>query len=310
MYVSFELVLIAVVASWATVCRAGDATGSGFPYFDNCRRSLSETRFDVRLTSEAVNPVNGSVFCWTVYVKPATACLSPQRRCCSTSFAKVKLYTSRSCCCGSNMHVGGSSSIMAHSLAATLPSCRPALQQELQCDASDSATDKLQCDSIRDASLAPFPSQGRMEPPCVCACGQPGKGEFATPSSRSQTQCLQTAPSLSLGFMTGRSTTMSAARPLHTTWLTASKSPPRPRLRSPPPLPPLLSSPPTMLPPPPSPEPPPPLLPFSPPPAPRPPPFPPVAPGAYWNILSALQGRDSAAAQELHRPPQEHDACA
>ncbi|KAJ9516496.1 hypothetical protein QJQ45_011158 [Haematococcus lacustris] len=97
MYVSFELVLIAVVASWATVCRAGDATGSGFPYFDNCRRSLSETRFDVRLTSEAVNPVNGSVFCWTVYVKPATACLSPQRRCCSTSFAKVKLYTNQLC---------------------------------------------------------------------------------------------------------------------------------------------------------------------------------------------------------------------
>ncbi|KAJ9516495.1 hypothetical protein QJQ45_011159 [Haematococcus lacustris] len=120
---NFGVVLIAIVASWATVCRAGDATGSGFPYFDNCRSSLSETRFDVRLTSEAVNPVNGSVFCWTVYVKPATACLSPQRRCCSTSFAKVKLYTSR-----------------------------PALQQELQCDASDSATDKLQCDSIRDAS--------------------------------------------------------------------------------------------------------------------------------------------------------------
>ncbi|GFH17789.1 DUF3707 domain-containing protein [Haematococcus lacustris] len=175
MYVSFELVLIAVVASWATACHAGDATGSGFPYFDNCRRSLSETRFDVRLTSEAVNPVNGSVFCWTVYVKPATACLSPQRRCCSTSFAKVKLYTSRSCCCGSNMHVGESSSIMAHNHAAALPSCRPALQQELQCDASDSATDKLQCDSICVASLAPFPSQGLMEPPCVCACGQPGK---------------------------------------------------------------------------------------------------------------------------------------
>ncbi|KAJ9516392.1 hypothetical protein QJQ45_011062 [Haematococcus lacustris] len=81
----------------AAVSQAGDATGSGFPYFDNCRSSLSETRFDVRLTSEAVNPVNGSVFCWTVYVKPATACLSPQRRCCSTSFAKVKLYTNQLC---------------------------------------------------------------------------------------------------------------------------------------------------------------------------------------------------------------------
>ncbi|KAJ9516276.1 hypothetical protein QJQ45_001107 [Haematococcus lacustris] len=80
-----------------SVSHAGDATGSGFPYFDNCRSSLSETRFDVRLTSEAVNPVNGSVFCWTVYVKPATACLSPQRRCCSTSFAKVKLYTNQLC---------------------------------------------------------------------------------------------------------------------------------------------------------------------------------------------------------------------
>ncbi|KAL6753711.1 hypothetical protein V8C86DRAFT_441247 [Haematococcus lacustris] len=94
---NFGVVLIAIVASWATVSQAGDATGSGFPYFDNCRSSISETRFDVRLTSEAVNPVNGSVFCWTVYVKPATACLSPQRRCCSTSFAKVKLYTNQLC---------------------------------------------------------------------------------------------------------------------------------------------------------------------------------------------------------------------
>ncbi|GFH14400.1 DUF3707 domain-containing protein, partial [Haematococcus lacustris] len=107
----------------AVVCHAGDATGSGFPFFDNCRRSLSETRFDVRFVryarklfgalsgrrlqgqpssshpfrSETVDPVQGSVFCWVVFVKPASTCSSPRRRCCDTTFSKVKLYTNPEC---------------------------------------------------------------------------------------------------------------------------------------------------------------------------------------------------------------------
>ncbi|KAJ9519937.1 hypothetical protein QJQ45_014665, partial [Haematococcus lacustris] len=76
------------------LCHAGDATGSGFPFFDNCRRSLSETRFDLRFVRETVDPVQGSVFCWAVFVKPASTCSSPRRRCCDTTFSKVKLYTS------------------------------------------------------------------------------------------------------------------------------------------------------------------------------------------------------------------------
>ncbi|KAL6762112.1 hypothetical protein V8C86DRAFT_719334 [Haematococcus lacustris] len=89
--------LLTLAASWLAVCHAGDATGSGFPFFDNCRRSLSETRFDLRFVRETVDPVQGSVFCWAVFVKPASTCSSPRRRCCDTTFSKVKLYTNPEC---------------------------------------------------------------------------------------------------------------------------------------------------------------------------------------------------------------------
>ncbi|KAL6753716.1 hypothetical protein V8C86DRAFT_2721374 [Haematococcus lacustris] len=315
MYVSFKLVLIAIVASWATVSQAGDATGSGFPYFDNCRRSLSETRFDVRLTSEAVNPVNGSVFCWTVYVKPATACLSPQRRCCSTSFAKVKLYTNQLC--------NRSFSVMQVTAPLINFNVTASVSQDNVC----SAQSITNC--VKFTQFGPIPQSGANGTTLCMRMRSAREGgvchtlqQITNPVLANRSlfelgiydrkvdnyECCPTFAYNLGGSMAPAPTPLLTSPlqplpfppppppptlPLQSQPLPPSspppKSPPRPRLRSPPPLPPLLSSPPPMLPPPPSPEPPPPLFPFSPPPAPRPPPFPPVAPGAYWNILSALQ---------------------
>ncbi|KAJ9519770.1 hypothetical protein QJQ45_013463 [Haematococcus lacustris] len=44
------------------LCHAGDATGSGFPFFDNCRRSLSETRFDLRFVRSETSCVKFTQF--------------------------------------------------------------------------------------------------------------------------------------------------------------------------------------------------------------------------------------------------------
>eukprot|EP00197_Chlamydomonas_leiostraca_P007320 CAMPEP_0202868978 /NCGR_PEP_ID=MMETSP1391-20130828/11518_1 /ASSEMBLY_ACC=CAM_ASM_000867 /TAXON_ID=1034604 /ORGANISM="Chlamydomonas leiostraca, Strain SAG 11-49" /LENGTH=231 /DNA_ID=CAMNT_0049549211 /DNA_START=76 /DNA_END=767 /DNA_ORIENTATION=+ len=69
---------------------AGDETGTGFPFIDNCREQLYMSQLRLTLIKEKVDPINGSEFCFLVTERDN--CRQTENRCCNQHFTKIKLY--------------------------------------------------------------------------------------------------------------------------------------------------------------------------------------------------------------------------